>query len=96
MVSISQKDILNGIKDLTPKAFQLLMYFFTKRNGWIFLDDEISNALNISIRQLRTYRAELIANEYLLIINHKDMVTYFVGKYAVLNWKNPDSVKPNK
>lgn len=90
MTSIPQEELLTSMKDLTPKAYQLLMYYYSKQSGWEFDDSEMSSVLGISERMVKEYRNELIHKEYLYIV--KGTITnIFVGRKSVSEFKYPDN-----
>jgi hypothetical protein len=80
--SIPTKEIRNATKELSSGAFKLLIYYYGIEDGWYFIDKYTANSLDISERQLRLYRNELIKKEYLLI-QKGEVDVYFVGQWAV-------------
>ncbi len=87
MTRIPNTDLHNAYGDLSPNAFKLLTYYYSKGDGWEFKDKEI--AQNFKIKNVRTIakaRKELIDKEYLLI--YKGTVdNYFVGRKKVSEFK---------
>ena len=55
MTSIPQDEALTAIKDLTPKAYQLLIYYYSKNDGWNFNDVEIANTLEEVYQRLKSF-----------------------------------------
>ena len=88
MSNIPTKELLSAMKDLTPKAYQLLMYHYAKSDGWEFNEEEIAKELDISPRMVKQYRKELIDKDYLMI-SKGEVSIYFVGRDAVLNFRGP-------
>ena len=93
MTSIPQDEALLAIKDLTPKAYQLLIYYYSKQSGWNFDEKEMAETVDIpNTRALKKYRKELIDKEYLFITGSNPTV-YFIGRKAVWEFKyEPDEV----
>jgi helix-turn-helix protein len=89
MASIPTDEMIYAMKDLSPKAYQLLMYYYTKGNGWVFNDAEMADTLGIGERMLNEYRRELVSKKYLLIIKGK-VTLYFVGRSSVMDFESPD------
>ena len=82
MAKIPQTEIIEAMKDLSNGSYKLLMYYYSRRDGWRFIDANIANAIDSSERQVKKFRKELIDKHYLLI--QKGQVdVYFVGKLAV-------------
>lgn len=90
MAHIPADELLTGIKDLSNGAYQLLMYYYTKGDGWEFEDKEMSESINTSIRMVRQYRRELIDKKYLMIMKGTVDV-YFIGRQAVLDFEEPEN-----
>jgi len=86
MTTIPQDEALTAIKDLSPKAYQLLIYYYSKNDGWNFDDEEIADTLATTARMIKQYRKELIDKEYLWIIKG-ELTVYFVGRKAVYDFK---------
>jgi len=95
MSSIPADELLSAMKDLTPKAYQLLMYHYSKNSGWNFNDLEIAESLGISERMVKQYRRELIEKDYLMIIKGK-VDLYFIGRQSVLDFKAPNEISRHK
>jgi len=88
MASIPSDEIVIAARELSPKAYQLLMYYYSKSDGWKFDDDEIAKSLGIgSSRMVKQYRKELISKNYLWIAQG-ELTVYIVGRQAVENFKN--------
>jgi len=82
MARISQKEIVHSMKELSSSAFKLLMYYYSRNDGWIFKDSEIAKAIDSTERMVKKYRKELIDNGYLLI-QRGEVDVYFIGKDSV-------------
>lgn len=86
MARIPQAEITKTFTDLTSGARDLLMYYYSRNDGWVFEDGNIAKTLGTSERQLKRYRKELLDKEYLLI--HKgETDVYFIGQGAVKKFK---------
>jgi len=82
MTNIPQAEAVAAMKDLSNGAYKLLIYYYSRRDGWVFDDEVIANTIGSSARQVKKFRKELISGEYLLV--QKGAVdVYFVGKGAV-------------
>lgn len=82
MARIPQAEITQAMKELSSTAFKLLMYYYSRNDGWIFKDENIAKAIDSTERMVKKHRKELIDAGYLLI--QKGQVdVYFVGKGAV-------------
>ncbi len=91
-VKIPQEDIEQAMIDLSPKAFQLLTYYFSKNDGFIFSNDIMADLMSISKRQLSTYHRELKQKGY-LAIQKGDVTVYFIGKTAVREYNDDGKVQ---
>ncbi len=86
-IEIPQTEIVEAMKDLSNGAYKLLMYYYSRRDGWRFIDANIAIAIDSSERQVKKFRKELIDKQYLLV--QKGQVdVYFIGKLAVDKFKN--------
>ena len=82
MASIPQVEITEAMRELSNGAYKLLMYYYSRNDGWVFVDDNIATAIRSSSRQVKKFRKELVDHGYLLI--QKGQVdVYFIGKLAV-------------
>jgi len=82
MARIPQAEITTAMKDLSSTAFKLLMYYYSRNDGWEFKDTNIATAIDSTERMVKKHRKELIDTGYLLI--QKGQVdVYFVGRGAV-------------
>lgn len=89
MARIPQAEISLAMQELSATAFKLLMYYYSKNDGWVFIDKNIAKAIGSSERMVKEYRKELIKHKYLLI--QKGQVdVYFVGKGAVEQFEQND------
>jgi len=89
MAQIPQAEITKGLKELSQGAFRLLTYYYSRRDGWVFNDENIATTLHTSVRMVKKYRKELIDNQYLLI-QRGQVDVYFIGQVAVARFLNPD------
>ena len=90
MARVPAHELVTAQKDLSAKAFGLLMYYYSKGDYWDWNDDVIAAELGMTDRKVREYRAELVKKDYLLIL--KGAVTnVFIGRTAVMNFKSPDT-----
>lgn len=86
MAKIPQAEITSMMAELSGGAKDLLLYYYSRNDGWIFREDSIAKAINTSIRQLKKYRRELVNKEYLLI-QKGEVDVYFIGKLAVAKFR---------
>jgi len=82
MASIPQVEITEAMSELSNGAYKLLMYYYSRNDGWVFVDDNIAKAINSSARQVKKFRKELIDKHYLLI-QKGEVDVYFIGRLAV-------------
>ena len=87
MTRIPTSDLTTGFLDLKPNALKLLMYYYSKGDGWVFKNDVIAIDLNLKISTVRTLTRELISKGYLLIVKGK-VINYFVGRKEVAAYKS--------
>jgi len=82
MAQIPQRELTEAMKDLSNGAYKLLMYYYSRNDGWVFIDENIASAISSSVRQVKKFRKELVDEKYLLI--QKGQVdVYFIGRMAV-------------
>ena len=87
MAKIPQVELTKAMKELSIGAYKLLMYYYSRRDGWKFEDHNIAETIGTSTRQIKKFRKELIEKKYLLI--QKGQVdVYFIGKLAVEKFEN--------
>ena len=79
---IPTNEILQAMTDLSPKAFQLLVYYYNTYDGFTFSDKSICNKVGVSDRMLGIYTKELMDKGYLLIYEGK-IRNIFVGQSEV-------------
>jgi hypothetical protein len=91
MTKIPQAEIALMIKELSSGAKDLLMYYYSRNDGWIFVEKNIASYIGTSERQLKKFRKELVDNGY-LFIQKGQVDVYFIGKLAVHKFKNYDGV----
>ena len=88
MASIPSHELVTAQKDLSPRAFGLLMYYYSKGDHWDWVDSVISDEMNMSVRSIKDYRNELIKMDYLYVV--KGLITnVFIGRKAVMDFKSP-------
>ena len=86
MAKIPQLEIVEAMKELSNGAYKLLMYYYSRRDGWRFIDKNIASSIDSSERQIKKFRKELMDKGYLLI--QKGQVdVYFIGRLAVRKFK---------
>lgn len=86
MASIPSDEIVTASKDLSSKAYVLLMYYYSKGDNWSWIDENISNDLGITTRKVKEYRRELVEKDYLLVF--KGTITnVLIGREAVMKFK---------
>lgn len=84
-------ETLAAIKDLTGEAFKLLILYYSKTTGDVIDDKEIAEALEVTEKRVKELRKELVDKDYLLIEKGGHIDNYFIGRQAVMAWKNPDA-----
>lgn len=82
MARIPQVELISAMSELSNGAYKLLMYYYSRNDGWRFVDKNIAKAIGSSERQVKKFRKELIDLEYLLI-QRGSVDVYFIGKKAV-------------
>lgn len=93
MASIPQIEITEAMRELSNGAYKLLMYYYSRNDGWVFIDDNIANAINSSARQVKKFRKELIDTGYLLI-QRGQVDVYFIGRLAVKQFVDSSYTEP--
>jgi len=93
MASIPQTEITEAMRELSNGAYKLLMYYYSRNDGWVFNDDNIATAINSSARQVKKFRKELIDSSYLLI-QRGQVDVYFIGKLAVAQFLTSSYSEP--
>ena len=88
MAQIPADELITATRDLTAKAYQLLMYYYSKGERWNWEDKQIASELGMSIRKVQEYRRELISKDYLYIVKGK-INNVFIGRQAVMDFKHP-------
>ena len=89
MAHIPSSELITAAKDLTPKAYQLLMYYYSKGDRWEWDDKFMSDELGLSVRRIKELRQELIKKDYLLILKGPIVTNVFIGRKAVMEFKHP-------
>lgn len=88
MLSMPSNEATKAMSELSSGAFKLLVYYYSKQNGWKFDDNEIAKTLNITVKRFKEIRKELVDKDYLLIGKGRgDYTNYFVGKSQVAKRK---------
>lgn len=82
MARIPQREIVSAMSDLSSNSYKLLMYYYSRRDGWEFVEENMASVIGTSVRQLKKARKELIDKGYLLI-QKGSVDVYFVGQGAV-------------
>ena len=88
MARIPSDELITAGKDLSPKAYQLLMYYYSKGDRWDWDDKQMAKEMETSIRRIREVRSELEHKDYLLIIKGS-ITNVFIGREAVMDFKQP-------
>ena len=87
MTKIPTTDLNDGYNELSPNAFKLLTYFYSKWDGWNFVLEDMARALKLSsTRTVQTLMKELQSKGY-LYIPKGEIDTYIVGKKEVGKYK---------
>ena len=94
MYNPEQAEILAMMSDLTSGAKDLLLYYYSRNDGWRFDDDNTAKFINTSERQVKKFRRELITKGYLLI-QKGEVDVYFIGRLAVDKFKKEIDDTPN-
>lgn len=84
-------ETLAAMKDLTGEAFKLLILYHSKITGDVIDDEEIAEALEVTEKRVKELRKELVDKDYLLIEKGGHIDNYFIGRQAVMAWKNTDA-----
>lgn len=72
-----------AMTELSPSAYMLLDYYYSKDDGWEFTKAHMMKTLGITERTLQRAKKELIEKRYLHIASGKEVDNYFVGKQQV-------------
>ena len=89
MTHIPNPDLDEGYLELSPNAFKLMTYIYSKGDGWNFVDENIAKAFNLTnVRTVRKLFRELELKGY-LYRPKGEVETYFIGKKKVEEYK-PD------
>ena len=87
MSNIPSDELVTAAKDLSSKAYVMLMYYYSKHGHWTWHDQVMADELGFSIRQVKEYRRELINKDYLLVLKGS-VSNVFIGREAVMKFKN--------
>ena len=87
MARIPQRELVEAMSELSSGAYKLLMYYYSRNDGWIFNDTNIGKSIGTSTRQVKKFRKELTDNDYLLI-QRGQVDVYFIGSLAVEKFRN--------
>ena len=88
MARIPANELVTAQKDLSAKAFGLLMYYYSKSDNWEWKDSVIASDMIMTERKVKEYRIELIKKDYLYIVKGS-ITNVFIGRQAVTDFKNP-------
>ena len=85
MTYIHNLDLEYAYSELKTNAFKLLVYFYSKGDGWVFNKEVIARLLDIEIRTVQDRIKELESKGYLLQQRGKkgEISVYLVGKKLV-------------
>ena len=86
MTRIPTSDLTVGFKELKPNSVKLLLYYYSKGDGWDFRSDVIADDLGVKISTVRTLTRELVSKGYLFVVRGK-VINYFVGRKEVSAYK---------
>lgn len=87
MTRIPNSDLLDGYRELSPNAFKLLTYYYSKGDGWVFDPKTITESLGLtSTRTVQNLTLELQTKGY-LYCPKGDLDVYIVGKKQVKEYK---------
>jgi len=74
----------DALKELTGNGFKLLCYYYSRKDGWFFNDEETADAIGIKTRTLQdTTRKELVNKKFLKIIKGQRDI-YLIGRKEVV------------
>jgi len=82
MTKVPQAELMLSMKELGTTSFKLLMYYYSRNDGWVFVDKNIATSIGTSERMVKISRKELIDKKYLFVQKGKIDV-YFIGKGAL-------------
>jgi hypothetical protein len=82
MTRIPNSDLAAGYLELGPNAFKLMMYFYSKGDGWVFDIAHMEKVFNLSNRSVKEKIKELEDRGFLLHFKG-DIDVYIVGKKLV-------------
>lgn len=86
MASIPSDEIITAYKDLSSKAYALLMYYYSKGDNWEWHDQNMAQDLCMTVRKIKEYRRELINKDYLLVFTGV-ITNVLIGREAVMKFK---------
>jgi hypothetical protein len=82
MTRIPNSDLADGYRELSPYAFMLLTYYYSKGDGWEFNIDVMAEVFGLTERTVANRIKELKNKGYLLHVKG-DIDNYIVGKIKV-------------
>ena len=87
MAQIPQKELIESISELSKGELNLLLYYYTLNDGWVFNDKSTMKIIGAkNVRNVADYRRGLILKGYLLIQRGETDI-FFIGKGAVSRFK---------
>jgi hypothetical protein len=93
--TIPSDELLVAMKELSNNELKLLLYYYSRKTGWVFHDDEVAKSIDVSVRTFRDLRNSLIKKQY-LFIGKGDPDIYFIGRKQVLDWVSGEDLNDNK
>ncbi len=82
MTRIPNSDLTDGYRELTPNAFKLLTFFYSKGDGWEFDIAHMERVFNLSNRKVKE-RIKELQDKGFLLHSKGDIEVYIVGKKLV-------------
>ena len=80
------KEVVRALDELSPDAFRMLAYMYTKSDNWIFNNVDFQKALGIAESTVKKKLKELRDNNYYYECKGK-VIIYFIGLNAVKDYK---------
>ncbi len=88
MTNIPQDEVVYAMKELSQGAYRLLVYHYSKLDGWVFHDKKTAEDIDVpNERAVKKYRKELIDKKY-LAIRGKNPILYLIGKKIVMDFED--------
>ena len=85
MTRIPNADLYDGYRDLSPNAFKLLTFFYSKGDGWVFDIAQMEQVFNLSNRAVKE-RIKELKDKGFLFHSKGDIDVYIVGKKLVQDY----------